>query len=312
MPNRADLADFAYVLAIARHRNFRLAGLDMGVSASALSHSLKALEGRLGVRLFNRTNRSVTLTAAGEELLAAINEPIAAIGPSPPTIDVSSFCPISPAAAIQILDAASVGTGQKRLLADLAMAGVIKGYARLIESDVPAGNRHEVRDSRIDRAIWRRIVAEDKVPDFFAAGSVHLGGQAYGERISVIGIRFCAASVAVAASDHGIVRPELVTTVKATQAKMSHAQQVLPLGSPASVEAEDQPSNDPVVASSCLVPRRPLDPNTVALSKDEAAAVLGVSLGTVNNLIKRERLAAKKVGRRVLVQADSVRALMAT
>ncbi len=79
LPNRADLADFAYVLAIARHRNFRLAGLEMGVSASALSHSLKALEGRLGVRLFNRTNRSVTLTAAGEELLAAINAPFAAI-----------------------------------------------------------------------------------------------------------------------------------------------------------------------------------------------------------------------------------------
>ena len=80
MPNRADLADFSYFLAIARHRNFRLAGLDVGVSASALSHSLKALEGRLGVRLFNRTNRSVTLTAAGDELLAAIGEPFEAIG----------------------------------------------------------------------------------------------------------------------------------------------------------------------------------------------------------------------------------------
>ncbi len=80
LPNRADLADFTYVLTIARHRNFRLAGLEMGVSASALSHSLKALEGRLGVRLFNRTNRSVTLTAAGEELLAAIDAPFAAIG----------------------------------------------------------------------------------------------------------------------------------------------------------------------------------------------------------------------------------------
>jgi DNA-binding transcriptional LysR family regulator len=77
---RSDLADFGYFLAIAKHRNFRLAGLELGVSASALSHSLKGLETRLGVRLLNRTNRSVTLTAAGEELQAAIDAPFEAIG----------------------------------------------------------------------------------------------------------------------------------------------------------------------------------------------------------------------------------------
>lgn len=77
---RSDLADFTYFLAIARHRSFRLAGLEVGVSASALSHALKGLEGRLGVRLLNRTNRSVTLTAAGEELQAAIAPPFDAIG----------------------------------------------------------------------------------------------------------------------------------------------------------------------------------------------------------------------------------------
>lgn len=78
--SRTDLADFSYFLAIAKHRNFRRAGLELGVSASALSHSLKGLETRLGVRLLNRTNRSVTLTAAGEELHAAINGPFDAIG----------------------------------------------------------------------------------------------------------------------------------------------------------------------------------------------------------------------------------------
>jgi DNA-binding transcriptional LysR family regulator len=78
--SRADLADFSYFLAIAKHRSFRRAGLELGVSASALSHALKGLETRLGVRLLNRTNRSVTLTAAGEELHAAINGPFEAIG----------------------------------------------------------------------------------------------------------------------------------------------------------------------------------------------------------------------------------------
>jgi DNA-binding transcriptional LysR family regulator len=78
--SRTDLADFSYFIAIAKHRSFRRAGLELGVSASALSHSLKGLETRLGVRLLNRTNRSVTLTAAGEELLAAIEAPFGAIG----------------------------------------------------------------------------------------------------------------------------------------------------------------------------------------------------------------------------------------
>jgi DNA-binding transcriptional LysR family regulator len=79
-PSRSNLADFSYFLAIARHRSFRRAGLELGVSASALSHALKGLETRLGVRLLNRTNRSVTLTAAGEELFAAVGAPFEAIG----------------------------------------------------------------------------------------------------------------------------------------------------------------------------------------------------------------------------------------
>lgn len=78
--SRIELADLGTFRALARHRSFRLAGLELGVSASALSHALKAMEARLGVRLINRTSRSVTLTAAGAELLGALDAPFAAIG----------------------------------------------------------------------------------------------------------------------------------------------------------------------------------------------------------------------------------------
>lgn len=78
--SRSDLTDLTYFLAIAKHQSFRRAGLELGVSASGLSHALKGLEDRLGVRLLNRTNRSVTLTAAGEELQASIAGPFALIG----------------------------------------------------------------------------------------------------------------------------------------------------------------------------------------------------------------------------------------
>ena len=77
---RSDLADFTYFLAIARHRSFRRAGLELGISASALSHAIKGLESRLGIRLLNRTNRSVTLSAAGEQFQAAITSPFEVIG----------------------------------------------------------------------------------------------------------------------------------------------------------------------------------------------------------------------------------------
>jgi DNA-binding transcriptional LysR family regulator len=77
---RTDLADFTYFLAIAKHRSFRRAASDLGISASALSHAIRGLESRTGVRLLNRTNRSVTLTAAGEQLQAALAAPFEAIG----------------------------------------------------------------------------------------------------------------------------------------------------------------------------------------------------------------------------------------
>lgn len=69
-PSLNDLAAFA---AVASHRSFRRAADVMGVSRSALSHAIIALEGKLGVRLFNRTTRSVSLTQAGARLLARLD-----------------------------------------------------------------------------------------------------------------------------------------------------------------------------------------------------------------------------------------------
>ncbi|WP_233151026.1 LysR family transcriptional regulator [Sphingomonas mollis] len=77
---RTNLTDLTYFLAIARHRNFRMAGLELGVSASAVSHALKSFEGRAGVRLINRTNRAVTLTSAGKALEKSVSGSFADIG----------------------------------------------------------------------------------------------------------------------------------------------------------------------------------------------------------------------------------------
>jgi DNA-binding transcriptional LysR family regulator len=63
-----QLADLEVFVTIARMRSFRKAAIERGVSASALSQSMRNLESRLGLGLLNRTMRSVTPTVAGEEL----------------------------------------------------------------------------------------------------------------------------------------------------------------------------------------------------------------------------------------------------
>jgi DNA-binding transcriptional LysR family regulator len=78
--SRIDVADLAVFLAIARHRSFRRAAVELGVSPSALSHALRIIEERLGLRLLNRTTRSVALTEAGERLYARIQPAYSDIG----------------------------------------------------------------------------------------------------------------------------------------------------------------------------------------------------------------------------------------
>ncbi|CAI8696504.1 LysR family transcriptional regulator [Burkholderia cepacia] len=74
-----DLFAFAVFLAVATRRSFRGAATELNITPSAVSHSVKALEQRVGVRLINRTTRSVSLTEAGERLAAKLRPAISAI-----------------------------------------------------------------------------------------------------------------------------------------------------------------------------------------------------------------------------------------
>src|ERR1700723_375210 len=56
-------------LAVAQHRSFRRAAADLGVTPSAISQAIRALEARIGAALFIRTTRSVGLSEAGERFL---------------------------------------------------------------------------------------------------------------------------------------------------------------------------------------------------------------------------------------------------
>jgi len=69
---KENFNDLWYLIVVARERSFTRAAAKLGVSQSALSHAIRGLEERLGVRLLTRTTRSVAPTDAGETLIASI------------------------------------------------------------------------------------------------------------------------------------------------------------------------------------------------------------------------------------------------
>jgi len=69
---RDDLTDMLWFRAVAEERSFTRAAVRLGTSQPTLSHTIKDLEARLGLRLLARTTRSVSLTEAGERLLQAL------------------------------------------------------------------------------------------------------------------------------------------------------------------------------------------------------------------------------------------------
>jgi DNA-binding transcriptional LysR family regulator len=70
--HRTNLNDLVAFLAVARERSFTRAAAKLGISQSSLSHIIRALETRLGLRLLTRTTRSVSPTEAGERLLKTV------------------------------------------------------------------------------------------------------------------------------------------------------------------------------------------------------------------------------------------------
>lgn len=74
-----EFAEISAFAAVAEHRSFSKAATQLGVSRSTLSQDLRALEERVGVRLLNRTTRSVTLTEAGARFLARVRPSLAVL-----------------------------------------------------------------------------------------------------------------------------------------------------------------------------------------------------------------------------------------
>jgi DNA-binding transcriptional LysR family regulator len=147
-----DLADLGAFAAVARARSFRGAAVTAGVSASTLSEAVRRLESRLGLRLLNRTTRSVTPTEAGRRLLDRLGP---ALGEVAAAIDAVNSFRDSP-------------TGTLRL----NVPGIV---ARVILPPILA------RFLAAHPGIVVEVVAEDSFVDVLAAG--YDAGVRYDERL---------------------------------------------------------------------------------------------------------------------------------
>ena len=149
---QADLSDLDAFAAVARARSFRGAASIRGISASALSEAVRRLEARLGVRLLNRTTRSVTPTEAGarllERLAPALGEVLAAVDA------VNSFRD-TPAGTLRL----NVPTIVARMILPPIVSGFLKAYP----------------------GITLEIIADDSFIDVLAAG--YDAGVRYDERL---------------------------------------------------------------------------------------------------------------------------------
>ncbi|MBP2198813.1 DNA-binding transcriptional LysR family regulator [Pantoea cypripedii] len=127
------MADLIYFCAIARHQSFSRAAIELGVSASALSHALKGFEARLGVRLLNRTTKSVTLTEAGKTLAQTVQSPIETIDSA---LEKLNLFRDTPAGRIRLNVAVEAST--------LLLAPILPEFVELypdVELDIVATNR---------------------------------------------------------------------------------------------------------------------------------------------------------------------------
>ena len=118
---RQDINDLLAFLAVAREGSFTKAAAKLGVSQSALSHTMRGLEERLGVRLLTRTTRRVSATAAGDRLLRSLGPRFEEIEAE---LDALSELRAKPAGTIRI----TAGEHAAVAVLDPALTKLLPGY----------------------------------------------------------------------------------------------------------------------------------------------------------------------------------------
>lgn len=142
----ADLFALTVFLAVATHRSFRAAALALDVTPSATSHSVKTLERRLGVRLFNRTTRSVSLTDAGERLATKLQPAVSSITEAMQEIDDFRD---TPSGTVRI----NASEGAIRMVLRPVLAHFLRSFPQVHLDIVSDGRLGDIIDNGFDAGI---------------------------------------------------------------------------------------------------------------------------------------------------------------
>ncbi|KQW93983.1 LysR family transcriptional regulator [Massilia sp. Root418] len=149
---KIDLADLGAFLAVARAKGFRDGARSSGVSASGLSEAVRRLEAQLGVRLLNRTTRSVAPTEAGQRLLERLSPALSEVAAA---LDEVNDCRGRPAGKLKL----NVPVSATRLVLPSIVPGFLAAYPD----------------------IELEVIAEESLVDVLAAGCD--AGIRYDERL---------------------------------------------------------------------------------------------------------------------------------
>jgi len=174
---KASLAELDAVVAVSRRGNFRAAALELGMSSSALSHAVAGLEARLGVRLFNRTTRSVSFSAAGEQFVAEVAPALLQIRGAMEAVNVHRD---TPAGTLRI----NTSVGAARMILTPLILEYLKRYPEMRVDLVTEGRLIDIvvdgydAGIRIQEAVPRDMIA---VPIGGPVRSVVVGSPAYFE-----------------------------------------------------------------------------------------------------------------------------------
>lgn len=142
----SEFAELTAFAAIADHGNFSKAAVHLGVSTSTLSHMIRSLEERLGIRLLNRTTRSVALTEAGDSLLRQIHPALDLLGKAMESVNDLRDTP----AGVLRLSVASLAVGT---VIDPILPGFRAAYPDVALDIVVDDSLADIVDGRFDAGI---------------------------------------------------------------------------------------------------------------------------------------------------------------
>jgi DNA-binding transcriptional LysR family regulator len=175
---RGTLAELEAVVAVATHGGFRAAARELGISSSALSQQIAVLEARIGVRLFNRTTRSVVLSSAGEQFVAEIAPALAAIRKA---VDLADEHRTEPSGTLRI----NTSVGAARMVLNPVLLEYRRRHTQMAVEIVTEGALVDINAQGFDAGIRiRETVPPDMIiqPISRSVRPVIVGSPGYFER----------------------------------------------------------------------------------------------------------------------------------